>query len=450
MSGQEEEKVVELLPPLRRSLSQSEIEVSFRHNEALEESKEEALQVAEEQQAPQPELMQFSEDEIVEEIEAADSDSSFKLLDSTLHASSIRDDRWVCPICLDLFQDPVEAPCCHNLFCERCVFNISKCPLCNARLFRCIPNIPIRRLVEELCVRCRHQGCNKTVQNMRLREHETVCDYALLPCIYSASCGLIARKDLGKHLEVDCKYRPVLCFLDCGSKFAMIQLEHHIQHECPNTMAQCPQNCSLILRRAEIQEHIKNDCPHSVIACSLENDMGVRCGYECMRIELTEHQLMCDLRKVKCNNQDCPAKVIYRNFSAHAETCRYKIIDCDNGCGLRVTRGDLIRHKAEVCSKQEIICPYARLGCDAVFLRQQQKAHLEAEAQAHSIQTVNGIERQHKEIVTMQAEISTLQTSVRDANKKYFHMFNLIQRLVRMGVIPEEALHGYEEGQDLS
>lgn len=38
-----------------------------------------------------------------------------------LSASSLSDDRWICPICLDIFDDAVETPCCHNLFCEKCI-----------------------------------------------------------------------------------------------------------------------------------------------------------------------------------------------------------------------------------------------------------------------------------------------------------------------------------------
>lgn len=27
-----------------------------------------------------------------------------------------------CPICLDMIEDAVETPCCHNIFCEKCIF----------------------------------------------------------------------------------------------------------------------------------------------------------------------------------------------------------------------------------------------------------------------------------------------------------------------------------------
>jgi hypothetical protein len=36
---------------------------------------------------------------------------------SNFSASSLSDDRWICPICLDIYVDAVEIPCCNNLFC---------------------------------------------------------------------------------------------------------------------------------------------------------------------------------------------------------------------------------------------------------------------------------------------------------------------------------------------
>lgn len=57
-----------------------------------------------------------------------------------LAASGLSDDRWIWPICLEIFEDAVETPCCHNLFCEKCLIlasidnelqNKADCPLWN-------------------------------------------------------------------------------------------------------------------------------------------------------------------------------------------------------------------------------------------------------------------------------------------------------------------------------
>jgi hypothetical protein len=281
--------------------------------------------------------------------------------------------------------------------------------------------------MEELTVKCRNPDCNKTVQNCKALEHETVCEYGLLSCVYSQACGKIPRKDLGKHHEVECLHRPVDCVLQCGVTLPLGQLEHHMSRECPNTMTDCPQNCSVILRRGEIEEHYKTECPYSLVSCSFAEDSGAVCGFKCMRIELTEHQLVCYLRLVKCQNQDCPSKVSYRSLSVHAEACLYKIVECSSSCGAKVTRGDLNRHKAEVCPQQQIDCPYSRLGCEAIFLRQDLMSHLKTEAQSHSLVTVKGIERHHKEIVTLQNEVSLLRMTFREEVRQVYLELSLLR-----------------------
>jgi hypothetical protein len=113
MSAQEEEKAIDNSPhpPLRQSAPQLDIDFSLRLNEALEESKDEHLSDSSQQDEPPiPSIEQLHlsaiSSPIIEDIE-----SSALIEDTTLHASSIRDDRWICPICLDLFSSPVETPC---------------------------------------------------------------------------------------------------------------------------------------------------------------------------------------------------------------------------------------------------------------------------------------------------------------------------------------------------
>ena len=133
-------------------------------------------------------------------------------------ASSLADDRWICPICLDIFQDAVETPCCHNLFCEGCIRNTRSCPLCNQRIVGALrPNIPIRRLVLELSVACPNQPCGQKVKRCDLERHLETCEYSLVECPNNQVCGEIIRKDLEKHTTYECHYRQVSCLLQCGA-----------------------------------------------------------------------------------------------------------------------------------------------------------------------------------------------------------------------------------------
>jgi hypothetical protein len=40
---------------------------------------------------------------------------------SNFSASVLSDDRWICPICLDIYTNAVEISCCNNLFCDACI-----------------------------------------------------------------------------------------------------------------------------------------------------------------------------------------------------------------------------------------------------------------------------------------------------------------------------------------
>lgn len=132
-------------------------------------------------------------------------------------AKSLSDDRWVCPICLDIFVDAVETPCCNNLFCERCILQTQSCPLCNSRIIGALkPNIPIRRLVLELSIKCPNELCDKVIRRCDIEKHNTVCSFLQIECPNNPFCGHIIRRDLAHHCEYICAYRTVSCLLNCG------------------------------------------------------------------------------------------------------------------------------------------------------------------------------------------------------------------------------------------
>jgi len=61
------------------------------------------------------------------------------------------------------------------------------------------PNVPIRRLVNELSIHCPNERCKRTVKISDMDKHMNECDYSLVPCPISDACGEIERKSLPVH-----------------------------------------------------------------------------------------------------------------------------------------------------------------------------------------------------------------------------------------------------------
>lgn len=85
--------------------------------------------------------------------------------------SFMRDDL-NCGICYELCINAVESPCCGHLFCERCVKNVMKCPMCREHCkFR--SSTVLRRLISNMKQAC--QFCQHVCTVAELRDHETTC-----------------------------------------------------------------------------------------------------------------------------------------------------------------------------------------------------------------------------------------------------------------------------------
>ena len=334
---------------------------------------------------------------------------------STLHASSIRDDVWTCPICLELLNDPVETPCCNNLFCEVCVESLLKCPLCQRVLDKCQPNVPIRRLMNELSVACPYQDCTCVIKKPALKVHVATCDYAPLKCDFGGDlCGDILRKDLSTHLLETCNYRPVSCPLDCGAVLEVCVVEGHVETSCPNANISCPLECGSILRRGELEAHKKTDCPNSLVKCGNVSGSGQRCPTSCLRRELDEHQLVCNFRKVTCPHSGCSLKVVYCQLNEHDKVCSHRVIPCPNDCGYTAKRGVMSEHQAEMCPKQVLLCPFSHCGCGSSVVRADLTEHLTKDAVTHSLLAADKVEMLSRDMIRLKNDLELLRSNHRD------------------------------------
>ena len=79
-----------------------------------------------------------------------------------------------------------------------------------------VPNIPIRRLVNELSIRCINEKCNKVIKKADLMKHLETCEYQRVNCSNSETCGLIERQHLKTHETEKWPFRMVTCKLRCG------------------------------------------------------------------------------------------------------------------------------------------------------------------------------------------------------------------------------------------
>ena len=357
------------------------------------------------------------EEEIKEEIsisgESANEDSPSDLLLS----SSIRNDTWTCPICLDIFEDPVETPCCHNLFCENCIELVLKCPICKKMLLRCTPNIPIKRLVQELSVKCRHQLCNKIVKKGYQKKHELNCKMALVRCSHSESCGEVMKKDLKEHLQEKCEYRPVSCELSCGTVMPFINLASHLLNYCPNTEIECGQDCGAKFMRKDLNDHVNLVCPNIQVSCPLVDYQENTCGTVCLRKDLKEHQLTCNFRKVRCSNIGCKDRILYQFLQEHEGMCKYKIINCPNGCEVFFIRKELEKHNEE-CELEIVECSYKIIGCLFRTQRKNLKMHLQDYAKEHEQLMIKGVTKYNNQLRKLETDLAEFMDKTREDIKQ--------------------------------
>ncbi|XP_072294888.1 E3 ubiquitin-protein ligase TRIM21-like [Eucyclogobius newberryi] len=73
--------------------------------------------------------------------------------------SALNEDQLLCPICLEVFKDPISTACGHN-FCKTCISkhwdnNELSCPMCN-RQFHCRPLLRVNTFISEICSQFRN------------------------------------------------------------------------------------------------------------------------------------------------------------------------------------------------------------------------------------------------------------------------------------------------------
>ena len=213
------------------------------------------------------------------------------------------DEQFLCGICTGVLVEPKQCKSGH-VFCGKCIdqwlLQSSKCPICRTTLKK-----------EELS---HNRALENMVGRLLVRYGQSSKPIVISPPRKRVK---LDRKSKSKNKPEICKWEGHLC-----------DLQNHIDHECKFTLVSCP-NGFCRYRRDEMETHLKS-CIYQPITCD------------------------------KCNRND----IARYTMRSHPSKCKGVEIKCENGCGLRLPRGDMSEHK-KVCPKEMLSCPFSPFGCDS-------------------------------------------------------------------------------------
>uniref|UniRef100_A0A7M5UMH6 RING-type E3 ubiquitin transferase n=1 Tax=Clytia hemisphaerica TaxID=252671 RepID=A0A7M5UMH6_9CNID len=219
-------------------------------------------------------------------VEKSDDDSSSARKKKERSKSSVGEEHFSCPICLDTVEEAVETTCCHQIFCEKCIRKHREisCPKCRKQPFTIIVSHFVRKLVGNFYMECTNDGCYH----------------------------ILTRSDMKYHKE-KCAFEKI---------------------RCPND------GCKAKVIRSSLDEHLKM-CSYSLVKCRNKG-----CLLRVTRQDLVEHNRRCDYMEVTCSNEGCHVTMIRLKLSRHLrESCRYMIASCPvPGCRYKSTGSTLGEH----------------------------------------------------------------------------------------------------------
>ncbi|XP_039677715.1 E3 ubiquitin-protein ligase TRIM38-like isoform X2 [Perca fluviatilis] len=140
--------------------------------------------------------------------------SSFSVL------ASFPEDNLQCPICLNVFSDPVTTPCGHN-FCKTCLSQhwdksyLCSCPICNKR-FHMRPEISTNMVMEKISVQ------------VKKRKVETP-ENAVAPWKVETPESAVTPGQVKCDVCADIKYKALKSCLGCLTSYCEAHLEPHLR-----------------------------------------------------------------------------------------------------------------------------------------------------------------------------------------------------------------------------
>lgn len=170
-----------------------------------------------------------------------------------------------CCICCDYLTDVRETPCCHQLFCLKCIQawlekSTKACPKCrstNLTLQNLSKNFVIQRFVDNLQFDCPNMlhGCQVKILKCDLDKHARVCPYSLEKRLQKQQFQLNeSRLTLEKYKQGKMKLTENILF-DLAKYFHR-ERENQLAYECLQLIKDKSQTIDYFIIQGEVQRDL--------------------------------------------------------------------------------------------------------------------------------------------------------------------------------------------------
>ena len=207
----------------------------------------------------------------------------------------------VCAVCQALSHDPVQANCCGNVCCARCIerwtTRANSCPTCRSTEqsdppFNVFRDRKTCKDIRSLAVYCPNQcdGCDKKMEI----------------------------SDVDNHLTSDngCSFQVVDCGNKCGHKYWRAAIQKHMTSECCLRHEKC-QYCPLVSTYEQVTGAHLKECPSYPLNCPK------KCGAQGLtRSTVPAHREVCPLQQVECEYKrfGCAVVLLRKEVERHLQT----------------------------------------------------------------------------------------------------------------------------------
>ena len=198
----------------------------------------------------------------------------------------------ICPLCLDIVEEPYQFTCCGQHICKKCGDKLKQqattphCPMCRHDEYMMSPDKYFERnILNKLLIWCT-EGCGQEVELGQLKNHLPQCPCIKENCPYG--CGQQYQRQYIEEHKEKCSKRPFICdYCKYQSTYEVIVNEHY--PVCDKYPIICPNECSGDeIERGVLQDHL-DKCPFQVVECEFSH---VGCLERVRRCDLAQH--LCD------------------------------------------------------------------------------------------------------------------------------------------------------------